>query len=119
MQTAWPGPGGAQLSGSASHASAGGGGGSGGVSVTGSAPLDAQRHSTLFAAAQAYTDEPPSVEVELDDRRAPACAVSAGARNLRARLMLLRPAVPAEACSVGALQIAKRTRDHRWVIATS
>jgi len=72
LQTSWPGPGGAQLSGSASHSSAGGGGG---VSVTGSAPLDAQRHSTLFAAAQAYTDEPPSVEVELDDRRAPACAV--------------------------------------------
>ena len=76
LQSAWPGPGGAQLSGSASHTSAGGGGGGGGVSVTGSAPLDAQRHSTLFAAAQAYTDEPPSVEVELDDRRAPACAVS-------------------------------------------
>ena len=66
LQTAWPGPGGAQLSGSASHSSAGGG--SSGASVTGSAPLDPQRHSTLFAAAQAYTDEPPSVELELDDR---------------------------------------------------
>lgn len=66
VQTAWPGPRGAQLSGSASHSSTGGGGG--GASITGSAPLDAQRHATLFAAAQAYTDEPPSVELELDDR---------------------------------------------------
>ena len=66
LQTAWPGPGGAQLSGSASHSSAGGG--CGGASITGSVPLDPQRHATLFAAAQAYTDEPPSLEVELDKR---------------------------------------------------
>ncbi len=66
LQTAWPGPGGAQISGSASHSSAGAG--TGGASITGSAPLDPQSHTTLFAAAQAYTDEPPSLELELDDR---------------------------------------------------
>ena len=66
LQGSWCGPAGALLSGTAIKSSAGDG--SGGVTVTGSTPLDPQRHTTLFASGQAYTDEQPSLELELDDK---------------------------------------------------